>query len=286
MSRAVQLVRLTVLSLLLLTRVNAEEIVAKVPVTTHDAYGAVVEAEMLVTVFRPSQSDRLPAVVLSHGRPPLMQRQTMGRVKLSSVSTTLLGMGFVVVVPTRIGYGVAGSLDPEFTVSCEQPRYLEALSAVADQIAAAATYARTLPYVDPDRLFLVGHSVGGAGTVAATARSLPGLRAAVAFNAGHGGRPQQHPGEPCAPEALKSTFRQYGTTHSSVPLLWIHTDGDHSFSLEHARNWFDAFSQAGGRGTFLAFPAARGDSHEWFASQPAQWREAVQAFFVANGMKP
>ena len=60
---------------------------------TRDAYGAAVEAEMPVTVFRPPGPGPFLAVVLSHGRPSSAQRQSMGRVKLASVTTVLLGMG-------------------------------------------------------------------------------------------------------------------------------------------------------------------------------------------------
>lgn len=267
-------------------RVHADELVAAVPVSTRDAYGAIVKAEMPVTIFRPPGPGPFSAVVLSHGRPASAKRPGMGRVKLSSVTMTLLGMGIVVVVPTRIGYGVAGGQDPEFTVSCEKPRYPEALSAVADQIAAAVAYTRGLEYIDPERIFLVGHSVGGAGTVAAAVRHLPGVRAAVAFNSGHGGRPQSNPGEPCAPQALKSTFAQYGSVHNAVPVLWVQTEGDRSFSMAHARTWFGAFVASGGQGVFLTYPASREDSHNWFEQQPAQWREAVHSFFVAQGLKP
>ncbi len=277
---------LILLACVLVSRASAEELQATVPVTTRDAYGAVVEAGMPVTVFRPSTAGRLAAVILSHGRPGPAQRGRMGRVKLSSVSTTLLGMGLVVIVPTRIGYGIASGPDPEFTVSCEQPRYFEALAAVADQISAAVSYARSLPFVDPDRVFLVGHSVGGAGTVAATVRNLPGVRASVAFNSGHGGRPLHHPGEPCAPGVLQSAFAKLGSAHSAIPLLWIHSEGDRTVSMAHAQNWFNAFATAGGRGEFRAFPAYRDDSHEWFASQPGQWRDTVRAFFEANGRAP
>lgn len=283
---AVRLLLLALALLSFLTQVRAEELVASVPVSTRDAQGKTVVAEMPITVFRPPNSGLFPAVVVSHGRPSAEKRQGMGRVKLSSVSAVLLGIGMVVVVPTRIGYGIAGGRDPEYTISCEEPRYAEALGAAADEIAAAVNYARSLPYVDPNRIYLVGQSVGGAGTIAAAVRNLPGVRAAVAFNSTHGGRPQQHPGEPCAPDVLKATFASYGSSHSNVPVLWIQTEGDRSVSMAHARNWFGAFADAGGQGEFQAFPSYRDDSHAWFANEPAQWRATVLHFFTANGLRP
>ena len=262
---------------------HAEEF-ATLAVTTRDARGQVVEANIPVTVFRPPGEGPFPAVILSHGRPPAAQRPRMGRVKLSSVATTFLGLGMVVIVPTRIGYGAAGGPDVEFSVSCEEPKYPEALGAVADQIGSAVSYARSLSYVDGQQIFLVGHSVGGAGTVAAAVRGFPGVRAAVNFNGGHGGRPGSHPGEPCGTDVLRKTFGDLGGARSTVPLLWVHTENDELISMRYAQEWFAAFTVAGGRGTFTAFPAHR-DGHYWFSADPNSWRDAVRAFFVTNGMK-
>ena len=117
-------------------------------------------------------------------------------------------------------------------------------------------------------------------------RELPGVRAAVAFNSGHGARTQSNPGEPCGSEALRATFAQYGSVHSHVPVLWIQTEGDRSFSLANARSWFGAFFVAGGRGAFRTYPASHEDSHDSFALAPAQWRETVHDFFVAEGLRP
>jgi dienelactone hydrolase len=263
---------------LALVHAHAEELNSSVPVTVRDPIGAAHHAEMPITVFRPATTGPYAAVVLSHGRPDAAHRRNMGRVKLSSVSATLMGMGLVVVVPTRIGYGMASGPDPESSSSCEHPRYREALAVVADQISAAVSYTRGLPYVDPDRVFLIGHSVGGAGTIAAAVRDLPGVRAAIAFNSGHRGRPHQHAGEPCAPDELMSTFATLGQVQSPTPVLWIQTEGDRTFSMGHARKWFEAFVAAGGNGEFRAFPPYREDSHEWFAIRPDQWRDAVRDY--------
>lgn len=255
-----------------------------IPIQTIDPFGVVVQAEMPLTVFQPVGKGPFPAVVLSHGRPSRLMRQTMGRVKLSSVSTAFLGEGFVVIVPTRIGYGIAKGPDVEDSVSCEEPRYSSTFAAAADQIAAAVAFARTLPYVDPERLLLVGHSMGGAATVAAGVRNLPGVRAVVSFNGGQGAR-VSNPGEPCKPDVLLMTFAALGTAKSSVPQLWIHTENDLQFSVSHAKSWFSAFRDAGGAGESKVFPPYRDDGHWWFQNEPIAWMETVRAFTVANRLR-
>ena len=263
----------------------AAEEASTLHVRTRDALGSAVEADIALTILRPAGLGPFPAVVLSHGRPPEAVRKQMGRVKLSAAATTLLGLGLVVIVPTRIGYGVSAGPDVEFSVSCEQPQYAETFAAVADQIAATVEHARKLPYVDPQHIYLVGHSMGGAGTVAAAARGLPGVRAAAAFNSGQGARGRTHPGEPCGVPVLQSTFASLGGQRSPAPVLWAHTENDQQISLVHAREWFDAFIAAGGQGSFVAFPAYRADGHDWFIAEPGGWRDAVQSFFAANGLR-
>lgn len=261
---------------------HAEEVAATLAVATADARGQPVRADMALTLFVPPGKGPHPAVVLSHGRPGAAQRAGMGRVKLTAVTTAFLGKGFVVAVPTRIGYGATGGPDVESSLSCEHPAYPQTFAAAADQVEAAAKYVRTLPYVDRDRLFLVGHSMGGAATVAAAVRNLPGVKAAVAFAGGQGAQAAS-PGEPCGAAVLKDTFAAYGAARSPVPQLWMHVENDRQFSLAHARGWFAAFEQAGGKGQFSAHPAFRTDGHWWFASEPAAWMPEVLAFIEGHG---
>jgi dienelactone hydrolase len=259
------------------------ELTSSVPVKTRDAHGQAVTADLTLTVFRPPGGGPFPAVVLNHGRPGPTARQAMGRVKLSSVTTAFLGQGFVVVVPTRIGYGVAQGPDVEFSLSCDRPAYAASFAAAADQVQAAVTFARALPYVDPERLLLVGHSMGGAATITAAARNLPGVRAAVSFSGGQGARATT-PGEPCGADVLKETFAGYGAMKSPIPQLWIHTENDRQFSLARASEWFSAYQHAGGQGQLQVFPAFRDDGHWWFASEPHAWMPAVKRFFDTHDM--
>ena len=50
---------------------------------------------------------------------------------------------------------------PSFRGGCGNPGYYEALFGEVDDIVSAYEYAASLPYVDPDRIYLGGHSTGG-----------------------------------------------------------------------------------------------------------------------------
>jgi dienelactone hydrolase len=261
---------------------HAAEIVVQVPVSTFDTQGHAVNGSIPVTIYRPIGTGRYPVVIVSHGRPGLPgERQRMGRVRLSNVTATLLGLQMVVIIPTRLGYGAAGSSDPEYSVSCEDPQYQRAFAAGADQVGAVVRLARTLDFVDPDRIFLMGHSVGGGVTATAATRHLPGVRAAVNFSGGHGGN-LLRPGEPCRADVLQDTFASLGSVHAPVPQLWIYVDNDEYIASRYAKQWFDAFVAAGGHGEFKMVPHR---NHAWFARDPIEWRGLVMEFFEKNGLR-
>src|SRR5207247_1171888 len=76
----------------------------------------------------------------------------------------------------------------EYTGSCSHPDYLGGEQAAAEDVMAAYEYARALPYVDPHRMILAGHSAGGmVALFTAGVRQPEGLVAVLAFAAGRGG---------------------------------------------------------------------------------------------------
>lgn len=259
---------------------TAGETVVELSVATHTSAGEAVEGKMPLTVYVPPGAGPFPAVVVSHGRPGTRaERDRMSRVRMASVAATLLGRNFVVLIPTRLGYAANSKHDPEFFVSCAAPRYPEAFAAGADQVAAAVRHAQSLPQVDPQRIFLIGHSVGGGVTASAASRGLPGVRAAAIVSAAHGGR---EGAPPCRDDLLKDTFRSFGAVAGGAPLLWMYVENDEWVPAASARAWFDAYTAAGGRGEFRLVGAQR-NAHFWFLAEPGQWVQDVIEFFGRHG---
>lgn len=270
-----------VVAAFLATSACAENVV-NLRVATVDSRGYPVEGYIPVTIYRPAGEGPFPAVIVSHGRPGMAaERARMGRVRLASVTTTLLGRDMVVLVPTRLGYGLASGGDPEYSVSCEDPEYERAFSAGADQVGAVVQLARSIDFIDPDRIYLIGHSVGGGVTSMAASRNLPGVRAAVNFSGSHGGNPLMRPGEPCRPDVLQETFARFGRARTAVPQLWVYPEDDEYIAPRFARQWFSAYVAAGGRGELKIVPNRK---HSWFAADPFEWRDLVMEFFGKNGL--
>jgi dienelactone hydrolase len=262
------------------------ETTTTVIVTAKDGYGKESKDNIVVTIFKPTSGEGpFPAIVVNHGRPDDALRATMVRTRFSNISPYLIDKGFVVIVPTRLGYGnQTASGDPEQFGFCNNPVFQAAFEAVASQVLGVVDVVKTLPYVIPDQIFLIGGSVGGMGVVAAAATNPSSVRAVVNFAGGHGGRPGK-PDQPCSAYQLERAAKAFGQRKSQVPSLWIYNENDQLFSPKLATDWFGAFSEAGGKGEFRMMPAYGKDGHDYFEKAPQLWGDIILDFFSRNGLR-
>lgn len=262
---------------------DIHEEVLLLKVSAHDLNGVETEGEITITTFRPDGDGPFPLVVLSHGRDTKTRAQT-GRIRFESAARYFVRKGFAVAVPTRLGYGPTAALgDPETNGSkCSSARYEAALEASSSQIAATVKRLRQEPWIAPDRLLLVGQSVGGISTVAATALKIPGLIAAVNFAGGHGGSPDTHPGVPCNPPALEKLYGKFGKT-ASAPMLWVYTENDLYFNPQHSQAWHTAFTAAGGRAEYRLLPAFGTNGHLLFSTGNNLWQLMLDDWLTQFG---
>jgi dienelactone hydrolase len=262
-----------------------EELVRVPVVVRHEILGEV-RHELPVTVFRDDARPRAPFVVLGHGRATsATANAALGQARYTANSRYLVSLGFAVFVPTRIGYGIAGGQDLEYSGECAAKRYAPGYDAAAQQTRAVVAYARGRPDIDPGRGLVMGQSCGGATAIAVAADPPEGVRAAVNFAGGGGGRPSTHPGQPCSPMAMERLFGGYGAT-ARIPTLWLYAPNDRYMGERHPRAWFEAFLRAGGRGRFVALPEHGEDGHSSFTRNPGAWRPAFEAFLREAGLEP
>lgn len=137
--------------------------------------------------YRPEGSGPFPAIVLSHGSPVSPAARPTYNAKFPVASAVFVKWGFVVLNPLRRGYGQSGGSFEEDFGSCTNPYYVEAGLETAKDIAAAVAYLRTQPFVDGNRIVLVGQSAGGWGSLAAASRGdVPIRGASTSPGAGEG----------------------------------------------------------------------------------------------------
>lgn len=259
-----------------------DERVIRVPVQIRDAGGAALVQDIVVTVFEEPGRASYPLLVLNHGR-HVSDRSLLGRARYSQAARFFAALGFSVWVPTRVGYGVNGTaIDAEYAGACSNRNFARSFGTAADQVQQVIEYARGEPHIDARRIVLVGQSYGGATSIAAAARNLPGVVAAINFAGGGGGNPETRPGEPCSASIATATFGGYGHD-TRVPTLWIYTENDLYFGPRHTEAWFAAFRANGGNGEYMLLPAFGDNGHRLFARGFDIWAPIVRRFLAERG---
>jgi len=259
------------------------EEVIEVPVSVKTIYGQEANQAIKVTVFRDDKREKAPYLILNHGRPAIeADFAKMKRQRFSENSQYFVALGFVVLVPTRVGYGESGGLDVEYSGRCNSRDYASAYAASADQTVAVLRAASNLPYVDLSRGIVVGQSFGGMTSIALSTRELPGLVGAINFSGGGGGNPTDRPENPCSASRLAALYKDYGAA-SKVPTLWLYSENDRYWGAELPKEWFASFVGAGGKAQFVQLPPYKDNGHAIFTGNPNAWKSAFESFIHEIG---
>src|SRR5882672_2017809 len=239
------------------------------------------------TILRPEAPGPFGAVILNHGVSASARERARESSDLLINSAAIFARrGYVVVLPLRRGFGATGGDMAEDPGSCSNPDYRMAESNAADDVMAAYDYARTLPYVDGNRMILAGQSAGGMVAVfTAGSRNPPGLVAVLAFAAGRGGDPEVNPGVPCAIEPVARVFDSIGK-NIRVPALFHYAENDLFFSPKVTRAWYERFNANGANAEYALQPAFGKDGHYLFGDTLGvrYWLPTVETFLAKHGV--
>lgn len=248
--------------------------------------GRAARLEGLVT--RPDRPGRFPLVVLVHGTPRGTGAEF--RDEIARLSPTLLSgpalafatRGYATVSILRRGFGRSdGPYVEAPSGPCGNRDYLaNTRSSSADVIGAAAALRRE-PWVDPDRIVLLGFSTGGLAVTAAAATNPAGVVAVLDFAGGHG---SYAPGHVCSEGHLEDAFRLFGST-AKVPALWLYAENDMFFSPDLAQRMFEAYTAAGAPAKLVMLPPFGEDGHLVLTQGPeAAWWPSVEVFLTGLGL--
>jgi dienelactone hydrolase len=251
-----------------------------VPVTLA---GAPVTLEGLA--IRPDRPGRFPLVVMIHGTPRADAGQAPeARARVSpalfnTAAVTFARHGYATVAVLRRGFGRSGGAFAE-TVgrSCEARDHLPLMRISAEDVLAATARLRREPWVDPDRILLLGLSTGGAAVTAAAAAGVPGVVGVVDFA---GGRGSAAPDTVCNPDGLVQAFATLGRS-ARIPALWVFSENDHFFGPELARRMHAAYAAAGAPARLVLLPPFGTDGHSLLTGAPADsWWPSVEPFLAS-----
>ena len=241
------------------------------------------EQKITVTIWRDDAIKKAPYLLFSHGRAGTDQeRAKFGRSSEKRNSEYFVSKGFTVILPTRMGYGVTGGPDTDYSGACSSKNYLEARKAAIDQSKQVLNHVLDFSYIDKSKGIVVGQSVGGFTTIGLSAENVPGLKGAINFAGGDGGDPKQFPERPCSEHLIKDTFAKYGALNK-VPTLWLYSVNDKFWGEQLPKDWFAAFQKAGGKGQFISLPAYKEDGHSIFRGDLNAWKNGFEKFIKEVG---
>jgi len=237
-------------------------------------------------VIRPDRSGKFPLVVINHGMPhgfgeefftALLNRSP---VDYSKAAVAFAQRGYAVVSIMRRGYGRSGG---GFSESARQTcDYLPAVRAASDDIVAALVSLRHEPWVDPEHIVLLGHSVGGLTVMGVAAQNIPGVVGAVNFDGGRNSF--SAPNQPCSPDHLVDTVAALGRT-ARIPMLWLYAENDQFYGPDLARRMFAAYGVGGAPAQLQLLPPFEPNGHNTVMLAPADnWFPSVDRFLEKLGL--
>ncbi len=238
---------------------------------------------MHTTVFRTPGPGPFPLVVINHGTTQNAERRRMLEAPdFESMAQWFVRHGFVTAVPQRPGHGETGGEYREDQGGCEEADFARAGLGAAESIAAAIAYMRAQPFVRRTGVIVVGQSAGGWAALALASRAPVGVRAAIDFAGGLGGRSWDRPDNNCAPDRLIAAAAEFGRT-SRIPTLWVYTENDTYFAPRLSGAMAAAFRAAGGKADYELLPAFGDDGH-FMAERPGSesaWGPVVERFLAS-----
>ena len=244
------------------------------------------DLQLVGTYWRPPQGEGpFPLVLLSHGsNADAAARRRFTLLGYWNTARYFLNRGFAVLYVLRPSYGDSeGPYLEANAPQCEQADYGPGFAAMADVIGAALAHAKGLPQVDLSRVVLVGHSAGGAATLAAAARRPAGVVGYVNFAGGKGGG-EHTPYAPCRADNVERLFARYAKT-TELPGLWVYAPNDLYFGRDVAPRWHAAYQAAGGRAQLVMTEPAPEDraGHHIVQQHLPLWIAPVDAYLRSLG---
>jgi len=240
----------------------------EIEIPEHAQIGADKSSDVTLraTLYRTKLPGRQPLIVLNHGSSLVGSRTEIYRYEQQA--RFFLSLGYSVVAPMRRGYGNSGGTREEE----ERVAARTQIDAGLEDVDAVVEAMKAEPFVDPNRIVLVGYERGGLLSLDYAAR-FPGKVAAVLNFSGYWSPAMSREGAVNAQE-----FAALGGV--KVPTLWLYGATDQFYPFEQARRNFDAFVAGGGVGRFVAFPDA--PSVATYGSRlffwTAKWEAVVSAF--------
>ncbi|MDP1740714.1 S9 family peptidase [Polaromonas sp.] len=232
-----------------------------------------------MVVYRPIGAGPFPTLVMNHGSTgsgdkPERFTSTWTNPDLARVFAR---KGWLVLYPQRRGRGQSDGLyDEGFELnrsrySCDPALTLPGMERALADLDVVMAHVLTRSDVDATRLLMGGVSRGGIlSSVYAGTRPNP-LLGVLNFVGGW-------VSDRCSQAEAVNAVSFKRAAAFGKPVLWLYGDKDPFYSLRHSRFNFDAFLAAGGKGSFVTYPAPTGQNGHAIHAYPGIWQAAVNDY--------
>ena len=234
-----------------------------------------------VVIFKPEGAGRFPLLVVNHGSTGQGKDETLFKLTYAkrAFAEIFVNKGYLVAYPQRRGRGNSDGLyDEGFNVdralgyACEPGRSLAGAERALGDIEAAVAVLRRRADVAAGPMLMVGHSRGGALSIAYAGKYPNDVAGVINFV---GGWIDTKDCKETASDVNKSLLRRGGAFRRST--LWLYGNNDNNYSIEHSRENLRAFEKDGGQGTFLGFDVSGRDDHDVLLF-PLLWNDHVKRY--------
>jgi dienelactone hydrolase len=152
----------------------------------------------------------------------------------------------------------------------------------AKDLASAVEYMRTKPYVNPDKIVVMGHSQGGWAVIAFSTLKVEGVLGAVNISGGTNYTDIYSDSLSTRHSKWISDCGKYGK-NNVIPTLWIYSPNDQAIPGDTSKPMFDSFQANGGKGTFVMKPEFSSNGH-LFVETPSFFMSDISEFLTTVGM--
>lgn len=239
--------------------------------------------ELDAMLYKPAGPGPFPGMVITHGT----SRKVADRKKIAADdyyvkhAKMFAEMGIAVLFVVRRGFGISEGTYSEFNKYPDGRRnYTQDGLEAARDLGAAVRYLQEQPFVDKNKIVLLGQSTGGHSALATGSLNLPGVVGVVNFA---GGRGSTGPDEVRDEDTLVDSFKTYGKTFR-ISTIWFYSENDLYFGPELAQRFLAAFKSGGAQVKFVLLPAWGEDGHSSFLRAKDNWIDALTEFMQKTGL--
>ena len=237
--------------------------------------GGLISVTLEATLYKPDGPGPFPLVIINHGKEsgdPKFQH----RYRPTRAARYFLQRGYVVIAPMRQGFSKSGGYYIGGGCNVGSNGRVQ-----AQDVAETLRFMSEQPYIDRERVLVIGQSHGGWTTLAYGASAPPpGVKGLVNFAGGL--RQESCPGwEQTLVRATADLAMDV-----RVPSLWFYGDNDSYFVPTLWQAMHKAYTEAGARARLVAFGTLGGDAHSMFASRAGEaiWQPEMTKFLQELGL--